>query len=85
MAYIAIWLIQNHAEGTCYWGFDAHSVTIQYTENIAIIVRNIFRFNQFPDYRAASLGQPPYNAPLLPVREVVEHNTDGHIIECFRI
>ena len=61
-----------------YWGFDAHSVTIQYTKNIAAI------FEMFSDLiNFLTIGQP-----LLvnhPVWEVVGHNTDGHIIECFRI
>ena len=58
-----------------YWGFDTCSVTVQYTETIAVL-KVSSEVIKCPTIGAASFGQSPYVARLLPVRGVV-----GHIID----
>ena len=58
-----------------YWGFDTRSVTVQYTETIAVL-KVSSEVIKCPTIGAASFGQSPYVARLLPVRGVVGHNID---------
>ena len=58
-----------------YWGFDTLSVTVQYTETIAVL-KVSSEVIKCPTIGAASFGQSPYVARLLPVRGVVGHNID---------
>ena len=58
-----------------YWGFDTRSVTVQYTETVAIL-KVSSGVIKCPTIGAASFGQSPYVARLLPVRGVVGHNID---------
>ena len=58
-----------------YWGFDTHSVTVQYTETVAVLKVSL-EVIKCPTIGAASFGQSPYVARLLPVRGVVGHNID---------
>ena len=58
-----------------YWGFDTPSVTVQYTETVAVL-RVSSEVIKCPTIGAASFGQSPYVARLLPVRGVVGHNID---------
>ena len=50
-----------------YWGFDTHSVTVQYTETIAVFKMSSAVI-KCPTIGAASFGQSPYIARHLPVR-----------------
>ena len=50
-----------------YWGFDTRSVTVQYTETVAIL-KVSSEVIKCPTIGAASFGQSPYVARLLPVR-----------------
>ena len=61
-----------------YWGFDTHSVTVQYTETIAVFKMSS-EVIKCPTIGAASFGQSPYIARHLPVRGVVGHNIDRRI------
>ena len=64
-----------------YWGFDTRSVTVQYMETVAVL-KVSSEVIKCPTIGAASFGQSPYVARLLPVREggggggVVGHNID---------
>ena len=58
-----------------YWGFDTRSVTVQYTETVAVL-KVSSEVIKCPTIGAASFGQNPYVARLLPVRGVVGHNID---------
>ena len=58
-----------------YWGFDTRSVTVQYMETIAVL-KVSSEVIKCPTIGAASFGQSPYVARLLPVRGVVGHNID---------
>ena len=58
-----------------YWGFDTRSVTVQYTETVAIL-KVSSEVIKCPTIGAVSFGQSPYVARLLPVRGVVGHNID---------
>ena len=58
-----------------YWGFDTRSVTVQYTETVAVL-KVSSEVIKCPTIGAASFGQSPYVARLLPVRGVVGHNID---------
>ena len=60
------------------WGFDTHSVTVQYTETVAVL-KVSSEVIKCPTIGAASFGQSPYVARLLPVRGVVGHNIDRRI------
>ena len=62
-----------------YWGFDTRSVTVQYTETVAVL-KVSSEVIKCPTIGAASFGQSPYVARLLPVRGVVGHNIDRCII-----
>ena len=62
-----------------YWGFDTHSVTVQYTKTIATFKMSS-EVIKCPTIGAASFGQSPYIACYLPVRGVVGHNIDRCII-----
>ena len=62
-----------------YWGFDTRSVTVQYTETVAVL-KVSSEVIKCPTIGAASFGQSPYVARLLPVRGVVGHNIDRRII-----
>ena len=62
-----------------YWGFDTHSVTVQYTETIAVFKMSS-EVIKCPTIGAASFGQSPYIARHLPVRGVVGHNIDRRIM-----
>ena len=62
-----------------YWGFDTRSVTVQYTETIAVFKMSS-EVIKCPTIGAASFGQSPYIARHLPVRGVVGHNIDRRII-----
>ena len=64
-----------------YWGFDTYSVTVQYTETIAVFKMSS-EVIKCPTIGAVSFGQSPYITPHLPVRGgggVVGHNIDRHI------
>ena len=61
-----------------YWGFDTRSVTVQYTETIAVFKMSS-EVIKCPTIGAASFGQSPYIARHLPVRGVVGHNIDRRI------
>ena len=63
-----------------YWGFDTCSVTVQYTETIAVL-KVSSEVIKCPTIGAASFGQSPYVAHLLPIRGVVGHNIDRCIID----
>ena len=65
-----------------YWGFDTRSVTVQYTETVAVL-KVSSEVIKCPTIGAASFGQSPYVARLLPVRGVVGHNIDRCISLCF--
>ena len=58
-----------------YWGFDTRSVTVQYTETVAVL-KVSSEVIKCPTIGAASFGQSPYVARLLPVWGVVGHNID---------
>ena len=58
-----------------YWGFDTRSVTVQYAETVAVL-KVSSEVIKCPTIGAASFGQSPYVARLLPVRGVVGHNID---------
>ena len=58
-----------------YWGFDTRSVTVQYTETIAVFKMSS-EVVKCPTIGAASFSQSPYIARHLPVRGVVGHNID---------
>ena len=63
-----------------YWGFDTRSVTVQYTETVAVL-KVSSEVIKCPTIGAASFGQSLYVArQVLPVRGVVEHNIDRCII-----
>ena len=62
-----------------YWGFDTRSVTVQYTETVAVL-KVSSEVIKCPTIGAASFGQSPYVARLLPVRGVVGHNIDRYIM-----
>ena len=62
-----------------YWGFDTRSVTVQYTETVAVL-KVSSEVIKCPTTGAASFGQSPYVARLLPIRGVVGHNIDRCII-----
>ena len=62
-----------------YWGFDTCSVTVQYTETVAVF-KVSSEVIKCPTIGAASFGQSPYVARLLPVRGVVGHNIDRRIM-----
>ena len=64
-----------------YWGFDTRSVTVQYTETVAVLKVSL-EVIKCPTIGAASFGQSPYVACLLPVRGVVGHNIDRCISLC---
>ena len=49
-----------------YWGFDTHSVTVQYTKIIAAFKMSS-EVIKSPTIGAASFGQSPYIARYLPV------------------
>ena len=49
-----------------YWGFDTCSVTVQYTDTIAVF-KVSSEVIKCPTIRAASCGQSPYVARHLPV------------------
>ena len=57
-----------------YWGFDTRSVTVQYTETVAIL-KVSSEVIKCPTIGAASFGQSPYVARLL-------HNIDRCITDC---
>ena len=61
-----------------YWGFDTRSVTVQYTETVAVL-KVSSKVIKCPTIGAASFGQSPYVARYLPVRGVVGHNIDRRI------
>ena len=61
-----------------YWEFDTRSVTVQYTETIAVFKMSS-EVIKCPTIGAASFGQSPYIARYLPVRGVVGHNIDRRI------
>ena len=61
-----------------YWGFDTRSVTVQYTETIAVF-KMFSEVIKCPVIGAASFGQSPYIARHLPAWVVVEHNIDRRI------
>ena len=63
-----------------YWGFDTRSVTVQYMETVAVL-KVSSEVIKCPTIGAASFGQSPYVARLLPVRGVVGHNIDRCISE----
>ena len=65
-----------------YWGFDTRSVTVQYTETIAVFKMSS-EVIKCPTIGAASFGQSPYIAHHLPVRGVVGHNIDRRIKSTF--
>ena len=50
-----------------YWGFDTRSVTVQYTETVAVL-KVSSEVIKCPTIGAASFGQSPYVARPLPVR-----------------
>ena len=52
-----------------YWGVDTRSVTVQYTETVAVF-KVSSEVIKCPTIGAASFGQSPYVARLLPVRGV---------------
>ena len=56
-----------------YWGFDTRSVTVQYTETIAVFKMSS-EVIKCPTIGAASFGQSPCIA-----RRVMAHNIDRHI------
>ena len=58
-----------------YWGFDTCSVTVLYTETVAVL-KVSSEVIKCLTTGAASFGQSPYVARLLPVRGVVGHNID---------
>ena len=58
-----------------YWVFDTRSVTVQYTETVAVL-KVSSEVIKCPTIGAASFGQSPYIAHYLPVRGVVGHNID---------
>ena len=58
-----------------YWGFDTRSVTVQCMETVAVL-KVSSEVIKCPTRGAASFGQSPYVARLLPVRGVVGHNID---------
>ena len=58
-----------------YWGFDTRSVTVQYTETVAVL-KVSSEVIKCPTIGAPSFGQSPNVARLLPVRGVVGHNID---------
>ena len=62
-----------------YWGFDTRSVTVQYTETVAVL-KVSSEVIKCPTIGAASFGQSPYVARLLPVWGVVGHIIDRCII-----
>ena len=62
-----------------YCGFDTRSVTVQYTETVAVL-KVSSEVIKCPTIGAASFGQSPYVARLLPVRGVVGHNIDRCIM-----
>ena len=62
-----------------YWGFDTRSVTVQYTETVAVL-KVSSEVIKCPTTGAASFGQSPYVARLLPVRGVVGHNIEPSLI-----
>ena len=62
-----------------YWGFDTRSVTVQYTETIAVFKMSS-EVIKCPTIGAASFGQSPYIARYLPIRGVVGHSIDRCII-----
>ena len=64
-----------------YWGFDTRSVTVQYTETIAVFKMSSAVI-KCPTIGAASFGQSPYIARYLPVRGVVGHNIDRLALSC---
>ena len=66
-----------------YLGFDTRSVTVQYTETVALL-KVSSEVIKCPTIGAASFGQSPYVARLLPVRGVVGHNIDRCIISSVR-
>ena len=45
-----------------YWGFDTRSITVQYTETVAVL-KVVFRGNQMPDYRGSLLWSKPLCCP----------------------
>ena len=55
-----------------YWGFDTHSVTVQYTETITVF-KMPSEVIKFPTIGAATFGQSPYVART----GVMGHNIDG--------
>ena len=61
-----------------YWGFDPCSVTVQYTDTIAVFKVSSDEI-KCPTIGAASFGQSSYVARHLPVRGVVGHNIDRRI------
>ena len=61
-----------------YWGFDTRSVTVQYTETIAVFKMSS-EVIKCPAIGASSFGQSPYIARHLPVQGVVGHNIDRRI------
>ena len=61
-----------------YWGFDTRSVTVQYTETIAVFKMSS-EVIKCPTIGAASFSQSPYIARYLPVRGIVGHNIDKRI------
>ena len=62
-----------------YWGFDTRSVTVQYMETVAVL-KVSSEVIKCPTIGAASFGQSPYVARLLPVQGVVGHNIDRCIM-----
>ena len=61
-----------------YWGFDPCSVTVQYTDTIAVFKVSSDEI-KCPTIGTASFGQSSYVARHLPVRGVVGHNIDRRI------
>ena len=61
-----------------YWGFDPCSVTVQYTDTIAVFKVSSDEI-KCPTIGAAFFGQSSYVARHLPVRGVVGHNIDRRI------
>ena len=53
-----------------YWGFDTRSVTVQYTETIAVFKMSA-EVIKCPTIGAASFGQSPYIARYLPVWDII--------------
>ena len=58
-----------------YWGFDTRSITVQYTETVAVL-KVVFRGNQMLDYRGSLLWSKPLCCPPSARTGVVGHNID---------